>query len=391
MSFANPTKIRLGMTATLFGRTYRVIGRSVLGETEDSGTYFWHEFNLESSGGKYATLVFEETGSRGQWKFFEMFDPANPMTANEAAEKHIYDSVNLHGTALQITLVQRSRVYSVEGKLPEGVRVGQVAHYFNAEAGDKMIVVSWTGDEVEFYSGKNISVGEVASAFNFSGLGRIGFALGGGRSLLNAHVVGHFLVFGMFGLFFIFICCAVHTPARAPAVVVLPTAPLPPLATGETGVLEGRHFRIVGHALVEIAEPGLRFTRHEYKLDDDDNQEFLLIAGAGTNAATWTLGAPFEPPSPLTPPQAAALPVGQIVNLDGESPRVARLFRSTFINVERNGWPGFKPGDGQYGFSAPMKSNTLIVRWNATNVLWLKGTAVPDRIVKAAFAPGLGK
>ncbi|MEI9864534.1 MAG: hypothetical protein WDN00_08275 [Limisphaerales bacterium] len=33
----------------------------------------------------------------------------------------------------------------IEGRAPDGVEVGDVANYFNAEAGDMMQVVSWTG------------------------------------------------------------------------------------------------------------------------------------------------------------------------------------------------------------------------------------------------------
>lgn len=385
MSFANPTKIRLGMTGTFFGRTYRVIGRSVLGETEASGTYYWNEFNLESSGGKYATLVFEESGSGGPWKFFAMFDPATPMTAKEAATVRTSDPVNLDGTPLRVTLVQRSQVYFVEGKVPEGVRVGQHANYFNAEDADKMEVVSWTGEEVEFYTGQTISAGEVASAFNFTGLSRIGFVLAGGRSLWSARVIFPMLVLGTILVVIIFILSGVGTPIRPAAIVVLP-ATSPALSAGESGELEGRHYQIASHAVVEIAEVGLRFTRHEYELNDDDNDTFLLISGAGSEAGNWTLAAPIEPATPLTPQQAGALPAGQIVNLETESPRIAQLFRSTIVKMDGDA-PRYLTGGVFYGFSAPMHSNLLIVRWNATNILWLKGEVIPDRQVRAAFAP----
>lgn len=385
MSFANPTKIRLGMTGTFFGRTYRVIGRSVLGETEASGTYYWNEFNLESSGGKYATLVFEESGSGGPWKFFAMFDPATPMTAKEAATVRTSDPVNLDGTPLRVTLVQRSQVYFVEGKVPEGVRVGQHANYFNAEDADKMEVVSWTGEEVEFYTGQTISAGEVASAFNFTGLSRIGFVLAGGRSLWSARVIFPMLVLGTILVVIIFILSGVGTPIRPAAIVVLP-ATSPALSAGESGELEGRHYQIASHAVVEIAEVGLRFTRHEYELNDDENDTFLLISGAGSEAGNWTLAAPIEPATPLTPQQAGALPAGQIVNLETESPRIAQLFRSTIVKMDGDA-PRYLTGGVFYGFSAPMHSNLLIVRWNATNILWLKGEVIPDRQVRAAFAP----
>ena len=189
MSFNNPTKIRIGMEGAFFGKRYRVIGRSVLGIVDAGAIYYWNEFNLETSGGNYATLVFEETGCGGKWRFFEMFDPREPMTSEEARSKGIGDAVNLDGSTATITRVDRSRVYAVEGKVPEGVVVGQHANYFNAGGGDKMIVVSWTGDEVEFYSGTTIASAVVAFAFNLDGLARMAFALTGGRSFLNGRVL----------------------------------------------------------------------------------------------------------------------------------------------------------------------------------------------------------
>ena len=81
-----------------------------------------------------------------------------------------------------------------------------------------------------------------------------------------------------------------------------------------------------------------------------------------------------------------ALPAGQIVNLETESPRIAQLFRSTIVKMDGDA-PRYLTGGVFYGFSAPMHSNLLIVRWNATNILWLKGEVIPDRQVRAAFAP----
>ena len=386
MNFANPTKIRLGMTAVFFGRTYRVIGRSVLGETEESGTYFWQEFNLETSGGSCATLVFEESGSGGQWKLFEMFDPKTPMTAAEAAQKREGNLADLDGTPLRVTLVERSRVYFVEGKVPEGVAVGQHANYFNAGAGDKMIVVSWTGDEVEFYSGRTINSGAVAAAFNMAGVARLGFTVTQGRSFLHTRTLRPILFFGLFIAVFILMFSSLPSTRRAPAVVILPATP-PPLAAGASGVLEGRRYRIAGHALVEVAQVGLRFSRHEYELTDDNDNNCILISGAGANAANWMLCSPIEPPLPLTPQAAAALSAGQFVKLDGDSARIGELFRSTIREADEVSSITHKPGDVLYGFSGQTKSNVLIVQWNASNITWLKGTALADRAVKAAFAP----
>jgi hypothetical protein len=289
-----------------------------------------------------------------------------------------------------VTLVQRSQVYFVEGKLPEGVRVGQHANYFNAETADKMVVVSWTGEEMEFFTGRTISCGEVASAFKLTGLARFGFMLGGGRSFFSARVIFPLLFFGIIAMVLILMLKVVSTPGRPPAVVVLPEAATS-LSVGEAGVLEGRHYQIASHAVVDIAETGLRFRRHEYELDDDDTNVFLLISGAGKDAGNWTLDTPIQPATPLSPEQAGTLPAGHTVALETESPRIDKLFRSTIVKTDGDSPAKYLAGGVLYGFAATMKSNILIVRWNTTNIVWLKGTVLSDKIVRAAFAPAAGK
>ena len=69
------------------------------------------------------------------------------MTAADAATKRVGDRLNLTGEDVRVTLRSTSRVYHIEGQAPEGVEVGDVANYFNAQAGNDMQVVSWTGDD----------------------------------------------------------------------------------------------------------------------------------------------------------------------------------------------------------------------------------------------------
>lgn len=142
MSFDNPTRLRIGMHGNFAGKDYRVAGRVVMGETEGGETYYWNEFNLESTDGSYADLVFEETERGGEWRLFTLFEPEYPMTAADAATKRVGDHLNLTGENIRITLRSASRVYHIEGQAPEGVEVGDVANYFNAEAGNIMQVVS---------------------------------------------------------------------------------------------------------------------------------------------------------------------------------------------------------------------------------------------------------
>jgi hypothetical protein len=320
-----------------------------------------------------------------------MFKPSEAMTATEAEVKQKGDRVNLDGTAMPVTLVDSSRVYFVEGKVPEGVAVGQRAHYFNAEAGEKMMVVSWTGEEVEFYSGRTISVAEVSRGFNLSRLAAVVFALTSGRSLATTQVLPFFFILALVGVVGLCVFAGVRTGKRPPAVVVLPTA-RSVLKVGQAGELEGRRYRITGDNLVTVAETGLRHARHEYELTDDgDGHAALLIAPAGTNTGNWTFCTLLEPPPPLEPWQAAAVKVGQTVLPDQQPVRVSKLFLSTI--TEATGIPPltYRRGEVLYGFSGAAQSNIFIVRWNAANITWLKGRVVADGGVRMAFPERLEK
>ena len=88
------------------------------------------------------------------------------MTAEDAATKSVGDPLNLDGTDVRVTFRQTSRIYHIEGTAPDGEHVGSVADYFNAESGNVMQVVSWTGSEVEFYRGLTVASGMVAVAFS---------------------------------------------------------------------------------------------------------------------------------------------------------------------------------------------------------------------------------
>ena len=104
--------------------------------------------------GESATLVYEETEHGREWRLFTLFEPG--VSDDRRGRRHQTrrrPDLNLDGTDVRVTLVDQSRVYHIEGQAPEGVELGDVADYFNAEGGNNMVVVSWTGEEVECYRG----------------------------------------------------------------------------------------------------------------------------------------------------------------------------------------------------------------------------------------------
>jgi hypothetical protein len=388
VSFSNPTPIRIGMTGKLSGKQYRVVGRVVLGEEEDGETYYWNEFNLESDGGGAATLVYEQTEQGGEWRLFEMFDPEHPMTAAEAAAKRVGDALDLDGRQMSVRLVSTSRVYAIEGEAPE--KVGDVAHYFNAVAGNTMIVVSWTGEEVEFYKGLDLSRTTVSSAFNvrivdFSRL----FPAPDGNRRFSGLVVGLVVALAV-GILAVVGYCS-FTSGRRPPAIVRTGATASPLAVGQTGKLGGTRFQVQSHLLVEMAMVGRKFDRHEYVLSDDAGTRALLVRGSKPGAGDWWLFQPLQPLTPLSPPQAAAVRWGQTVNVDGLTAKVSELFQSTIRQVESSEAAELNTGDVFFGFTARGQNAELLVRWNANYINFFQGQALLEKEVVAAFGHPPGK
>ena len=198
MNYENPTRLRIGMHGVFAGKDFRIVGRVVMGVEVDGENYFWNEFNLKAKTGETATLVFDESQGAAAWRLFTEFEPEYPMTAADAVLKQVGDVLNLTGEDVSVTWVGSSRSYRVEGIPQKGLKVGGVDNYFNAELHGTMLVVSWTGREVEFHQGITMSVQSVAKAFSLTGVAaastRLPYSfssemrLGGGGSAFNSKI-----------------------------------------------------------------------------------------------------------------------------------------------------------------------------------------------------------
>jgi hypothetical protein len=386
LSYSNPTPIRIGMTGNLAGTQYRVVGRVVLGEDEEGGTYYWNEFNLESDAGEAATLVYEQTERGGEWRLFHLFEPACPMTAADAATKREGDPLDLEGMHMFVRLVSQSRVYHIEGKAPEGVELGDVAQYFNAVTGNNMIVVSWTGEEVEFYKGLDLSRTTVSAAFNVRivDFSRFFPASGGNRSRAGL-VIG--VVVALILATFAFATFHNYGRGRRPPAIAVASAPASPLTVGKTGKLGGTQFQIQSHLLVEVAMVGRKFDRHEYLLSNDDGTKALLVRGSKPGTGDWWLFKPLQPLTPMTPQQAAAVRWGQTVNIGGLVAKVTELFQSTIRQVDSPAASELETGAVFFGFTGQSEYAQLLVRWNANYINFFQGVALQEKEVIAAFGP----
>jgi len=293
---------------------------------------------------------------------------------------------------VRVTFRGASEVCFIEGQPPEGEIVGTVAKYFNAEAGGIMQVVSWTGDEVEFYDGADLSPGVVSSAFGLSP------ASGGWREPeptsedsrsepYRGNVKAILLVvWAAVILFFVFgqgYSCARYYEARPP---LHAPAATPPLAVGTAGTLLDKHYRITAHSLVEISEVNQRWDRHEYELTDDVGSKTLLVCGEKSDATDWILYQPYFPTSGLGPQAAAAQKMGDRLDLDGFSGKIDDIFSSRIKAVDGDVPGGLETNTISYGFHVAGQYNTTVIaRWTESGMLYFRGQPLPGSKITAAF------
>jgi hypothetical protein len=277
-------------------------------------------------------------------------------------------------------LLDHSRVYHIEGQGPEGEDVGDRAEYFNAESGNTMIVVSWTGDEVECYHGVTISASVVAKAFNlplatlnrFSGSSN--FTLSG----VTPPARSSFPMLAMAGgiLFVLFLIAAAPTTllrrSRA-ATTARISAPEVHLRVGGSGKIDGKNYTIVSDALVELNEVGVIFQRHEFHLSDEEGNGALLIRGWKPGDKDWCLLDLRDPSTPMTPQQAAAVQCGQTLSFAGANVPVDALFRFTALKVNTADILQNTTGKVFYGFSGGTGVNLMLARWDGENINFYQG------------------
>lgn len=384
MNTLNITSIIPGMAGTFAGTRYRVAGRVVMKMVEDGTTYYWDEFNLVSDSGNTATLVWEAGDDGGQWRMFTLFEPARPLTAAEAAAKRAGDFFRLDGTPLRVTLVDESAVHAIEGQAPEGVELGDVARYFNAESDRQMVVVSWTGEEVEHYRGMNLSHEAVSTAFGVQ-LRQPQLVSATGLSTRVKRGAG--LWVALPSLLLLSLTPLLLNRASRPTepVVRKVAAAAAPFASGTRGSLDGTTYDVVGHAVMEIAEVNRLFDRHEYEIRDTEGRVSLLVCGLKPGDRRWALFTPHDAEPVLTPFEAGAKRVGDLL-APFELARVTRLFRSMALPTGNAGPEPAHTSGTRYGLVAEAADGLWMARWNERELVLYRGKP----LAAGAFAPQSG-
>ena len=399
-NYDNPTALRLGAQGMFDGRQFTVKGRVVLGMELDGETYYWNEFNLVDQSGGAVTLVHEETEDGYVWKLFRLYEPLHALSIGEARAKRAGETVNFEGRPIHISLVDQSRVYHIEGEAPEGVEVGDIANYFNADAGDRTLVASWSGDEIEFYEGRDLPEGRVERAFNLSdgstesvptsftstfGSGGSGGSGFGARTVVT---IGGLLLTIIAALFS---CNRSNRHSQRAAPPPPPPVPVVQLVDNMHGALAGRNYTIAGQAQVEIAKQGGNFDRPEFDLADDSGGHALFINALNGSKREWHLFQPMATPEGFTPYEAAALRQGSPATIAGRTMQVTQLFQSRVLSTTGQPAPTLWSADMQYGLLARVGNEWLIARWNETEIQLFSGKPVPESEVRTAFAPVEGK
>jgi hypothetical protein len=335
--------------------------------------------------------VCEDVYGSQQWRLFTEITPQQPLTAREAGLKKVGDRVSLDGVSAEVTVVDETRVWFIEGKAPDWVSVGDVAQYLNAEAGGKMWVVSWSGDEVEYYRGMNLHGELVAQALNLppAALTRSsGSGSSGGRWLTTAHVsqLGGLLFVGYFALQFIpglRGCGSSRSPnfsipnpasASTPAAPVVERRPVPPqvLTIGTNVVIGGRKYEVVSHRLTAFTKVNSQWHQHHYQVTDDQGQTNLLSVDPIAAAPLFHLYKPFTPTNPPTPPVAGSMRGGEKVTLDRYTGTIHTLQMSQEVSRTGPPIPGFATNGLTYHYIATGSNGVLLASWNADRVVYYR-------------------
>lgn len=436
MSFENPTPLKVGARGEILGWRVRVAGRVVLGVDVEGARYYWNEFNLVDDAGNVGTLAVEDGEEGPEWKLFQYIETVAPLAVNEARRKKIGDTVTVGGRAVAVTATGRSTVYHIEGEPPEGVERGDLADYLNADEGERMAVISWTGDEVEYYEGRDVPAATVAAAFGLSagalasrGAAGAGSAAGAPRKKSVQSVVIVVIFFAVIALLIGIFASSKTAKSSAPAAPAAASRALPPppvLATGARGTLGGTAYVLAGRATLEVTRVSGKQARTEYRLAGENGDAALLVHALNGAAGQWHLLRPVAPErAPLAAGfEAAAVRRGGLVRL-GETPmNVTELFRlqvktreggdaaadpsaSRGANASAGaganssasgsagagagasaGGGGFWPQRVRYGFTASATGQWLLGRWDEFGIEFFEGGAVTEAEVLAAFGPG---
>jgi hypothetical protein len=371
----------------LDGHRCRVTGRAVFGVSQGE-TYSWNEFRLVDDSGDLATLVHEETEDGPTWQLFLPFTPVRPIPAYEAEVKFVGQTMELEGVLATIKFKGKSVLHFLEGERSDNERVGDVASYFNAESDNREFVVSWTGDKVECYRGKNLSAAKVAEAFGLplpqpSLSSRL---FGEDTSRRNSRIVG-VISWIIIAAVFVFARVGGGSDAsdREIAPPVKQTTHAPAIALQQPGTIDHDIFTPVGRTELEIAGVDRTYGLDEFNLIGADRRPAILLPALDAQPHDWFLLRALDSSDDLTPYAAAEKHKGGTVSIDGHVFTITRLVRFKALSTAGKPESLLPVGAFEYGLIARTQDQWLLVRWNETHLELFSGHPVPEQEILAAF------
>ncbi len=151
--------IELGMSGTLRGIEFTVIGRVEYKQREDGVDYPWIEFLLFSPTHGYAWLCQE----LGHWVLArEVKDLPSKTRKSRLSRRSRFFARGIHFTVFEQATSSISRV---EGELTWRAQPGDVERYADGVAPPAMFTITWAEDEIEFSYGEYLEPEEVEKAF----------------------------------------------------------------------------------------------------------------------------------------------------------------------------------------------------------------------------------
>ncbi|MFT3783245.1 MAG: DUF4178 domain-containing protein [Nibricoccus sp.] len=383
MNTANPTALRIGMSGSLFDRTYKICGRVVLYTEVDGERYAWNEFFLKATNGEEATLVFEEDENGPSWRFFQYFEPQEPFTANQVARVSLGDRIQVDDFSGIVDFVGNSTVALIEGEAPEGVERGDRSNYFNAKS-DTTLVVSWLGGEIEHYIGQTITRQMVKNAFHAElpasyNMTRAFSSASSDSGSGSGNGVGKIITGLVIALFFAFqftrcvpISCSRGEPSG-------PRTPPPAVfSVGRSVTVAGQRCSVRSVSIVEYATETFTRRARLYDVADETGTLGQLLQGTENDASKWIWwsGAASEAVSDFSPQQLAAMKPPSTFSRHGQLHTVSTLFRLRFLRCTE-GTPTERNGKMRYGFIAKNDSGWTVFIWDELSARAISQIVLP--------------
>lgn len=385
MSLDNPTLLRVGMSGRIDDRRHVVRCRVTLSVQDRGETYFWNEFYLDDEQGGQLVLSHEEDDAGLVWRLFSIFTPREPLTAGAAAARRMGDRIEFTNPPMRVTFAGESRVRQIEGTAPEGVEVGDTARFFNAEDGPRMLVVSWTGDEVEHYLGTTVPARRVAEAFGLPWMNersapRSSAAGSSAGSKLPAIMLGVWAgLILIVGALVFFGRNNGHSgaarPEPTPITAAAPTR-LQPGARARIADGADEEFRVAARARVEVGQLRRRFVRHEYLLGGGHHDDGLLLHWMKGGTEQWVLLKLIPPPPGSRAMSLAGYRQGQLIQFSGQTYRVSFVEHARVVQRDGGASVHHWSDEPIYGLVAQREGDWLLLRWDREHLWCYRGWSV---------------